>query len=38
MNRLKIMHMKMNHMIFLNSVSFLSYPHYFNTEENLDYG
>jgi len=38
MNGLKIMCMKMDHMIFLNSVSFLQYLHDFNTEENLDYG
>jgi len=55
MNGLKIMCMKMEHLVFLDSVSFLRcplrkppeafgltasksrYPHYFNTEENLDY-
>ena len=55
MNGLKIMCMKMEHLFFLDSVSFLPcplrklpetfgltiskswYPHYFNTEENLDY-
>jgi len=55
MNGLKIICMKMGHLVFLNSVSFLPcslrklpeafgltaskswYPHYFNTEENLDY-
>jgi len=55
MNRLTIMCMKMEHLVFLDSVSFLPcplrklteayvltsskswYPHYFNTEENLDY-
>ena len=55
MNGLKIMCMRMEHMLFLESVSFLPfslrwlseafgltvakswYPHYFNTEENLDY-
>jgi len=55
MNGLKIMCMKMEHLVFLDSVSFLPfslrmlpvafglaaskswYPHYFNTEENLDY-
>jgi len=54
MNGLKIMYMKMEHLVFLDSVSFLPwclrklpesyglkaskswYPHYFNTEENLD--
>jgi len=55
MNELKIMCMRMEHLVFLDSVSFLPcslrkvpeafgltasklwYPHYFNTEENLDY-
>ena len=55
MNGLKIMCMRMEHLVFLDSVSFLPlplrrlpetfgltvakswYPHYFNTEENLDY-
>jgi len=55
MNGLKFMCMKMEHLVFLDSVSFLPcplcklpvafglmaskswYPHYFNTEENLDY-
>jgi len=55
MNGLRIMCMKMQHLVFLDSVSFLPcplrklpeafgltdsklwYPHYFNTEENLDY-
>jgi hypothetical protein len=55
MNGLKIMCMKMEHLVLLDSVSFLPfplrklseafgltahkswYPHYFNTEENLDY-
>ena len=55
MNGLKIMCMKMEHLVFLDSVFFLPcplrhlheafgltafksrYPHYFNTEENLDY-
>ena len=55
MNGLKIMFMKMKHLVFLDSVSFLPsslrklpeafglttskscYPHYCNTEENLDY-
>ena len=54
-NGLKIISMKMEHLVFLDSVSFLPcplrklpeafglqaskswYPHYFNTEENLDY-
>ena len=54
MNGLKIMCMKMEHLVFLDNVSFLPcplrklpeafgltaskswYPHYFNTEENLD--
>jgi len=54
-NGLKIISMKMEHLVFLDSVSFLQcalrklpeafglqaykswYPHYFNTEENLDY-
>jgi len=54
-NGLKIISMKMEHLLFLDSVSFLPcalrklpeafglqatkswYPHYFNTEENLDY-
>jgi len=54
MNGLKIICMKMEHLVFLDSVSFLPwclrklpeaynlkaskswYPHYFNTEENLD--
>jgi len=54
-NGLKIMCMKMEHLVFLDSVSFIlcplrklpeafglttcksCYPHYFNTEENLDY-
>jgi len=55
MNGLKIMCMKMEHLVLLDTVSFLPcplrklpkafgvtatkswYPHYFNTEENLDY-
>ena len=55
MNGLKIMCMKLEHLVFLDSVFYLpcpllklpysfgvtarksSYPHYFNTEENLDY-
>jgi len=55
MSGLKIMCMKMEHLVFLESVSFLTcalpklpeafglsatkswYPHYFNTEENLNY-
>jgi hypothetical protein len=55
MNGCKIMCMRMEHLLFLDSVSFLAcslrklpeafditvskswYPHYFNTEENLDY-
>jgi len=55
MNSLKISCMGMEHLVFLDSVSFLPfplrklpeafgltdtkswYPHYFNTEENLDY-
>jgi len=55
MNGLKIMCMKMEYLVFLDSVFFLPcplsklpdafgltaskswYPHYFNTEENLDY-
>jgi hypothetical protein len=55
MNGLKIMCMKMEHVVFLDSISFIPcslrklpeafglqvskswYPHYFNTEENLDY-
>jgi len=55
MNGLKIVCMKMEHLVFLDSVSFLPcplrkfpyafgltvskswYPHYFNTEDNLDY-
>ena len=55
MSGLKIMCMKMEHLVFLDSVSFLPcalrklpeafglsaskswYPHYFNTEENLNY-
>ena len=54
MNGLKIMCMRMEHLVFLDSVSFLRfplrrlpsfgltfakswYPHYFKTEENLDY-
>jgi hypothetical protein len=55
MNGLKIMCMKMEHLVFLDSISFIPcslrklseafglqvtkswYPHYFNTEENLDY-
>jgi len=55
MKGLKIMCMRMDHLVFLDSVSFLPfplrtlpeafgltvakswYPHYFNTEENLDY-
>jgi len=55
LNGLKIMCMKMEHLVFLKSVCFLPcplrklpeafgltaskswYPHYFNTEENLDY-
>jgi len=55
MNGLKIMCMKMEHLVFLDRVSFLPcslrkrseafaltaskswYPHYFNTEENLEY-
>jgi hypothetical protein len=54
-NGLKIISMKMEHLLFLDSVSFLPcalgklleafglqaskslYPHFFNTEENLDY-
>ena len=54
-NGLKILCMRMEHLVFLDSVSFLPfplrrlpeafgltsskswYPHYFNTEENLDY-
>jgi len=54
-NGLKIISMKMEHLVFLDSVSFLPcalpklpeafglqatkswYPHYFNTEANLDY-
>ena len=54
-NGFKIISMKMDHLVFLDSVSFLPcalrklpeafgmqaskswYPHYFNTEENLDY-
>jgi len=54
-NGLKIISMKMEHLVFLDSVSFLPcalrklpdafglqasklwYPHYFNTEGNLDY-
>jgi len=54
-NGLKFIRMKMEHLVFLDSVFFLScalrklpedfglqattswYPHYFNTEENLDY-
>jgi hypothetical protein len=46
-NGLKIISMKMEHLVFLDSVSFIPcalrkatkswYPHYFNTEENLDY-
>jgi len=54
-NGLKITSMKMEHLAFLDSVSFLQcalrklpeafglqaskswYPHFFNTEENLDY-
>jgi len=56
MNGLKIMFMKMDHLVFLDSVFFLPfplrnlpkafgltasksrYPHYFNTEENLENG
>jgi len=55
MNGQKIMYMRMEHLVFLDSVSFLPfplrkmpeafgltaskswYPHFFNTEENLDY-
>jgi len=55
MNGLKIMCMKIEHLVFLDNVSFLPcslrklpeafglkaskswYPHYFNTEENLEY-
>jgi len=55
MNGLKIMCMKLKHLVFLDCVSFLLcplrklpeafgltvckswYPHYFNSEENLDY-
>ena len=48
MNGLKIMSMRVEHLVFLDSVSFLPfafgltvakswYPHYFNTRENLDY-
>ena len=55
MNGLKIMYMKMEHLMFLDSGFFLPcdrrnlpeafgltarklwYPHYFNTEKNLDY-
>ena len=54
-NGLKIVYMKIEHLVFLDSVSFLPFPlrmlpeafgltaskswspHYFNTEENLDY-
>ena len=55
MNGLKIMRVKMEHLVFLDNVSILPfslrklpepfgvaasnswYPHYFNSEENLDY-
>jgi len=55
MNGLKITYMKLEHLVFLDSVSFIPcllrklpeangltaskswYPHYYNTEEKLDY-
>jgi hypothetical protein len=55
MNGMKIMSMKFEHMVFLDSLSYMPlllrklpltfgltsskswYPHYFNTEEHLDY-